>query len=70
MSEGRDKELREVYWDLAIAWKLYDTAVRERRFDDANYYAQQREVAEIRARALLDMPPSRSFFRPRARPVR
>lgn len=50
-----DKELRYVYWDLATAWKLYDSAVRDKRFDDANYYAKQREVAEIRARELLQL---------------
>lgn len=48
-----EHELRLVYWDLAIAWKLYDAAIRERRFEDANYYAKQREAAEVRARALL-----------------
>lgn len=50
-----ENEMRNVWWELAIAWKLYDTAVRERRFDDANYYAKQREAAEIRARDLLKL---------------
>lgn len=51
-----EQELRNVYWELAIAWKLYDTAVRERRFEDANYYSKQREAAELRARTLLKLP--------------
>lgn len=50
-----DKQLRYVYWDLATAWKLYDSAIRDRRFEDANYYAKQREAAEVRARALLNL---------------
>ena len=50
-----DHEMRLVYWELAIAWKLYDAAVRERRMEDANYYAKQRQSAEIRARALLKL---------------
>lgn len=55
MTEDLDKELRMVYWDLATAWKLYDSALRDRRIDDANYYAKQRLVAEIRARKLLKL---------------
>lgn len=50
-----DHEMRLVYWELAIAWKLYDAAIREHRFDDANYYSKQRQSAEIRARALLKL---------------
>ena len=52
-----EQEMRGAWWELAIAWKLYDTAVRERRYEDANYYARQREVAERRARELLRMAP-------------
>lgn len=51
----RDHELRLVWWELAIAWKLYDAALREQRFEDAYYYARQREQAENRARELLGM---------------
>jgi hypothetical protein len=43
-----------LFWELAIARKLEQTAVRERRFDDANYYMGQRRAAELRAQALLD----------------
>lgn len=55
----RELALRCVYWELAMAWKLYDTAVRERRFEDANLYAKQREAVEMRVRELLDMEPRR-----------
>lgn len=54
-----DNQMRNVWWELAIAWKLYDTAVRERRFDDANYYSKQREAAEIKARELLRLKESK-----------
>lgn len=54
MTKQERHELQCVYWELAVAWKLYDTAIRDQRFEDANYYAKQREVAENRARQLLD----------------
>lgn len=50
-----DKELRMAYWDLATAWKLYDSALRDRRTEDVNYYAKQRQAAEFRARQLLKL---------------
>lgn len=53
MTDDERRELLLVYWELALAWKLYDTAVREQRLEDATYYAKQRESAEIRARKLL-----------------
>jgi DNA-binding transcriptional regulator WhiA len=49
----REHLKRLLYWEIAIARKLENTAVRERRFEDANYYSKQAQAAEIRARALL-----------------
>ena len=60
MTEDIEKEMRLVWWDLATAWKLYDSAVRDKRFEDANYYSKQREVAENRARYLLKLRDSRA----------
>lgn len=50
-----ERELRLVYWDLAIAWKLYDSAVRDARYNDANHYARCITAAEGRARRLLGL---------------
>lgn len=57
MTEQEHKELQALYRELALAWKLYDTALRERRYEDASYYARQRESVELRARALLHLVP-------------
>jgi hypothetical protein len=47
------QRLRDLYWSLAIARKLLDTARRERRWSDANYYAKCVEADELRATELL-----------------
>lgn len=56
----REKQLQAIWWELALAWRLYDAAVRERRFADAECHARQRELVESRARILLNMAPGRS----------
>lgn len=57
MSEhDKEEELRRVWCELALAWKLYDAAVREHRYVDALTIAAQREHVEARARELLHMP--------------
>jgi hypothetical protein len=49
----QEREKRLLFWELAMARKLRDTAYRERRFDDVNYYEKQLLSAEIRAKRLL-----------------
>lgn len=54
-------ELKLLYWDIAIARTLYETAIGQRRFEDANYYARCIEVASIRARKLLALAERRTM---------
>lgn len=46
-------EALALYWSLAIARKLYATALSERRFAAASDYLKAIEATERRARLLL-----------------
>lgn len=46
-------QLIKLIWELAIARKLYASALADRRFFDANYYLKNIQAVELRAQALL-----------------
>lgn len=60
MMTESNNELLAVWWELALAWRLYDRAIRERRLEDAMAIARQRELVEARARELLNFKPRRT----------
>lgn len=40
--------LRGLFWDCAVTKKLYETALRERRFEDASRHLKQLKAIEFR----------------------
>ena len=46
-------EATRIYWELAIARKLLDTAIRRHHHYNAAYYRSELQAAQLRATALL-----------------
>ena len=43
----------ELYWQLAVTRKLYDSALAAGRYEDVNYYARCLTAFKARAQSLL-----------------